>query len=244
MTAIAAIAAVRRPPAMRGMRRQLRTLLAARRTVAAWCSRRSSIPIGWRTREQGLVRTFDEVVVYSATWRDWLATGRHRCTTRGGATRGSSAARRRSFPASRSRRWPGVRRCAETAWRDPPRAHGAGDRRRRAARCRSARNVPGYHGLFDVGAHPERHPGRLAVGMADAVRAADPGRLRPGRAARRRSANARGGAGGGAGLLVTVEALRAPMEFTHLRRHPAHLRSCRAPGRHGAGRVAVPAPRG
>ncbi|MEZ5287915.1 MAG: hypothetical protein R2712_24580 [Vicinamibacterales bacterium] len=69
--AIAAAAAVR-PETWKPDR--LRALLAAG-VVSAIALAPFLYPY-WRAHtDQGLVRTFDDVVMYSATWRDWLATG-------------------------------------------------------------------------------------------------------------------------------------------------------------------------
>ena len=137
-----------------------------------------------------------------------------RCTTRGGAASGSVRAPRPAFPGFTVALLALVCLVRGEAWRDPARANGAGGRRRRGdagVRRQPAR----LSRALRAGAHPERHPCRLAVWLADALCASDPGGLHargveaPARPPCRRALVAVAAA-----LLVTVEALRAPMTFT------------------------------
>ena len=162
--------------------------------------------------QQGLGRTFDDVVMYSGTWRDWLATG------------GSLHYRYWSHDwfGAPSALFPGitvvllstVAIAGGTAWRD--------------ARARMAlavgvvglalsfgANLPGYHFLFDVvpilkGIRVVSRFGWMTLFALPILMGFALASLR----ARRAPAAARLLAVV-AGLLVTVEALRAPMGFTH-----------------------------
>jgi hypothetical protein len=158
--------------------------------------------------EQGLVRTFDDVATYSATWRDWLVTGgtlHHRLWShRFGAT---SAL----FPGIAVTQLALAAIVSGRAWRDP-RATGAGHRRGRPGTVvrREPAGLPAA-----VRALPILKGIRVAsrVRLAHAVRAARARRLCLA-ALRARVARSRRRAGGGRQAAVTAEALRAPMSFT------------------------------
>ena len=95
--------------------------------------------------EQHMARSVDEVQMYSATWRDYLTTaGRMHFKLVGGELlrRPHVALPRRRRDAADARRG----RSPALAWRDPARAHGAGLRRARRSRCRSAPSCPATGG--------------------------------------------------------------------------------------------------
>jgi hypothetical protein len=97
--------------------------------------------------QQGLVRTFDDVVMYSATWREWLATG---------GTLHYDAWSHRWFAAATSANFPGITvtllaasLVVAGAWRDP-RARMALAVGLVGLALSFGANLPGYHTLFDL----------------------------------------------------------------------------------------------
>jgi hypothetical protein len=162
--------------------------------------------------QQGLSRTFDEVVMYSATWRDWLSTG---------GTLHYRLWSHRWFGAT-SALFPGVAVAllasralvSGVAWRDP-RARMALAIGLLGLALSFGANLPGYRLLFEVlplleGIRVVSRFGWLTLfalpilaGYAlAAIRARSP---RPTGLI----------VAGVAGLLVTGESLRAPMAFVH-----------------------------
>ncbi len=161
--------------------------------------------------EQGLVRTFDDVARYSATWRDWLATG--------GRLHYSWWSHR--WFGTTSALFPGVTLLAlvlwalitGTAWRDT-RARMALAVALAGALLAFGANLPGYQTLYEAvpilkGIRAVSRFGWLALFglpiVAGISLAALRARLRPAAAA---------GLALATGLGVTIEALRAPMAFT------------------------------
>lgn len=160
---------------------------------------------------QGLVRTFDDVAMYSATWRDWLSTGgtlHHRLWSH------------RWF-GSNSALFPGITvtllalgaLASGRAWRDP-RARMALAIGIVGMALSFGANLPGYRQLYELvpilkGIRVVSRFGWLTLFalpvLAGFVLAAM--RTQASRAVGTTLAV-------GAGLLVTVEALRAPMGFT------------------------------
>lgn len=210
MSAIAAIAAVIvRPDAWRLP--QLRALIGAG-TLASLMLAPFLYPYWLVHTRQGLVRTFDDVEAYSATWRDWLATG---------STLHYEWWSRPWFNSSTSASFPGftvallalVCLLRGDAWRD---------RRVRmalavgvaGATLALGANLPGYRALYDW--VPILKGIRVVSRFAWLTLFAFPILAAFTLAAWRR----RLGPGLGAlliavtSLLVTVEALRAPMAFT------------------------------
>lgn len=162
--------------------------------------------------QQGLARTFDDVVMYSGTWRDWLATGgtwHYRAWSHHWFGAPSSL-----FPGITVTVMAAAAIVGGAAWRDP-RARMALAIGIVGLALSFGANLPGYHALFDAvpilkGIRVVSRFGWMTLfalpilmGFAlAAIRARRPG-------------NAGLALVVGAGLLVTVEALRAPMAFTH-----------------------------
>jgi len=210
MTAIAmvAAAAVRRET---WRPHQLKALAVA--SLAAAVALAPFLYPYWRAHiDQGLVRTFDDVAMYSATWRDWLATG---------GTLHYRLWSHRWFADAVSALFPGVTVVALAlvailsgrAWRDPRARMMLSIACVGCALSFGAR-LPGYHLLFEVvpilkGIRVVSRFGWLALlalpvmagfGLTSLTMRAGPG--------------VRVAVSIVAALLVTGEALRAPMAYT------------------------------
>jgi hypothetical protein len=210
MTAIAmAVAAAVRPEI--GRVPQLR-MVAAAGVVAGLLLAPFLYPYWLAHTQQGLGRTFDDVVMYSATWRDWLATG---------ATLHYRAWSHQWFGAP-SALFPGI-----TVVLLSGASIGTGlafrDSRARMALAIGivglalsfGANLPGYHVLFDVvpilkGIRVVSRFGWMTLFALPILMGFALASLRA-----RRSANTATAIAVVAGLLVTVESIRAPMGFTH-----------------------------
>jgi hypothetical protein len=209
MTVIAMAAAVAvRPETWRPA--QLRAI-AVTGVVAAAALAPFLYPYWLAHTQQGLVRTFDDVVMYSATWRDWLATG---------GTLHYRLWSQRWFGAP-SALFPGVAItllalgavATGRAWRDP-RARMALAIGVAGLALSFGANLPGYQQLFD--ALPILKGIRVVSRFGWLTLFALPMLAGFALAALRARASQAAGAAlvVTAGLLVTVEALRAPMGFT------------------------------
>jgi hypothetical protein len=162
--------------------------------------------------QQGLVRTFDDVAAYSGTWRDWLATGstlHYECWSRPWFARSTSA----NFPGFTIALLALVCIVRGEAWRDP-RARMALAAGAAGAALAFGANLPGYHSLYELvpilkGIRVVSRFGWLALFafpiLAGFTLAAWKRRLGPPAGALLATT---------AALLVTAEALRAPMTFT------------------------------
>jgi hypothetical protein len=162
--------------------------------------------------QQGLVRTFDDVAAYSGTWRDWLATGstlHYEWWSRPWFARSTSA----NFPGFTVLVLALVCIVRGEAWRDPRTrmvlAAGAA-----GATLAFGANLPGYESLYALlpalkGIRVVSRFGWLALFALPILAAFT-------LAAWRRRLGTRAGAAIAAtcALLVTVEALRAPLTFT------------------------------
>jgi hypothetical protein len=160
--------------------------------------------------EQGLVRTFDDVATYSATWRDWLVTGgtlHHRLWShRFGAT---SAL----FPGIAVTLLALAAIVTGRAWRDP-RARMALAIGVAGLALSFGANLPGYQQLFEAlpilkGIRVTSRFGWLTLFALSVLAGLALAALRA------RTSRAAGAAlAVVVGLAVTAEALRAPMSFT------------------------------
>jgi hypothetical protein len=190
---------------------QLRTLVAAA-ALAGVLLAPFLHPYWLAHTQQGLSRTFDDVAMYSATWRDWLATGgtwHYRVWSH--AWYGGASA---LFPGVTLTLLSAGTMISGLAWRD--------------ARARMAvvigavglalsfgANLPGYHVLFDVvpilkGIRVVSRFGWMTLFALPILAGFMLAALRA-----RRSAATSLAIAIVAGVLVTAEALRAPMGFTH-----------------------------
>jgi hypothetical protein len=162
--------------------------------------------------QQGLVRTFDDVAAYSGTWRDWLATG---------STVHFERWSRPWFAQSTSANFPGftvallalICILRGEAWRDP-RARIALAAGGSGAALAFGANLPGYHGLYEL--VPILEGIRVVSRFGWLALFALPILVGFTLAAWRRGLGKVAGAtlAATAALLVTVEALRAPLTFT------------------------------
>jgi hypothetical protein len=210
MSAIAAIAAVAvRPDAWRPDR--LRALIGAG-ALASVMLAPFLYPYWLVHTQQGLVRTFDDVEAYSATWRTWLATGSRLHYERWS---------RPWFNSSTSASFPGVTVLLLAivcvlrgeAWRDR-RVRMALAIGLAGATLALGANLPGYRALYDW--IPILKGIRVVSRFAWLTLFAFPILAAFTLAAWRRRLGPAAGAAAIAvtALLVTAEALRAPMEFT------------------------------
>ena len=150
--------------------------------------------------------------MYSATWRDWLATGgtlHYRAWSHDWFGAPSAL-----FPGITVTLMSAAAIVGGTAWRDP-RARMALAIGVVGLALSFGANLPGYHVLFDVvpilkGIRVVSRFGWMTLFALPILMGFALASLRA-----RRSANAAAALAVIAGLLVTVEALRAPMGFTH-----------------------------
>ena len=162
--------------------------------------------------QQGLVRTFDDVAAYSGTWRDWLATG---------STLHYERWSRPWFARSTSANFPGftvallalVCILRGEAWRDP-RARMALAAGLAGATLAFGANLPAYHALYELvpilqGIRVVSRFGWLALFALPILAGFTLAAWRRGLGQTAGTALA-----AAAALLVTVEALRAPLTFT------------------------------
>ena len=210
MTAIAMAAAVAvRPEIWRAA--QFRTLAVAG-AIAGAILAPFLYPYWLAHTQQGLGRTFDDVVMYSATWRDWLATGgilHYRAWSH--AWFGAPSA---LFPGVTVTLLSAAAIGSGMAWRDP-RARMALAIGIAGLALSFGANLPGYHVLFDLvpilkGIRVVSRFGWMTLFALPILMGFCLASIRG-----RRSARAGLALAAVAGLLVTVEALRAPMAFTH-----------------------------
>jgi hypothetical protein len=162
--------------------------------------------------QQGLVRTFDDVAAYSGTWRDWLATGstlHYEWWSGPWFARSTSA----NFPGFTVALMALVCIVRGEAWRDP-RARMALAAGVTGATLAFGANLPGYHALYELvpilkGIRVVSRFGWLALFALPILAGFT-------LAAWRRGLGRIAGAvlAVTAALLVTVEALRAPLIFT------------------------------
>ena len=210
MSGIAMIAAILvRPDAWRPKR--LRALLAAG-GLTSLALAPFLYPYWLVHTRQGLVRTFDEVAGYSATWRDWLATG---------STLHYEWWSRQWFNSSTSASFPGFTvallalACLVRgeAWRDP-RARMALAVGVAGGTLALGANLPGYRVLYEL--VPILKGIRVVSRFAWLTLFAFPILAAFTLAAWKRRLRPRWGTlvAVAVALLVTVEALRAPMTFT------------------------------
>ncbi len=161
--------------------------------------------------QQGLVRTFDDVIMYSATWRDWLATG----------ARWHYDWWSHRFFGSPSALFPGFTVLALSAWTI---ATGRAWRDERARMVLAVgvlgfalsfgANLPGYHALFELvpilkGIRVVSRFGWLTLFALPVLAGFALASLRA-----RMPRGAAAALAIVAGLAVTAEALRAPVAFT------------------------------
>jgi hypothetical protein len=210
MSAIAALAAVAvRREAWRKPQLQALTLAAG---LAAMALAPFLYPYWLAHVQQGLGRTFDDVVAYSATWREWLSTG---------SRLHYEWWSQRWFPNATSALFPGFTVTALAlatilrgeAWRDP-RARMALAIGAAGALLSLGANLPGYRSLFEVIALLQGI--RVVSRFGWLTLLALPVLAGFALAGWRRcvSPNAGLALAMTAGLLVTAESLRAPMSYT------------------------------
>jgi hypothetical protein len=210
MTAIAMAAAVAVRPEIWRVPQFL--ALAAAGAVASALLAPFLYPYWLAHTQQGLGRTFEDVVMYSATWHDWLATGgtlHYRAWSHDWFGAPSAL-----FPGLTVTLLSAAAIAGGVAWRDP-RARMALAIGIVGLALSFGANLPGYRVLFEVvpilkGIRVVSRFGWLTLFALPILAGFTLASLRA------RRAPAVGFAVAVlAGLLVTVEALRAPMSFTH-----------------------------